>query len=121
MGDSKSMSNTEELSFPSERIEAIILKRVETTIESDPYDEAIIQHWIAKITEEIMADLVELSKLFKFVVNVIIMEKNGAGLNTANSAYWDSLRDGCIVVPWPAVATKNPTLSCITTVYGMAI
>ena len=59
-----------------------------------------------------MEDLVGLNKPFKYVgeefttrrqgyspnnampVSVVIMEQTGGGINTANSAYWDSIHDG---------------------------
>lgn len=40
-------------------------------------------------------------------VSVVIMEQTGSGINTANSAYWDSVRDGCKIVVWPEDKKKN--------------
>merc|ERR1711934_653927 len=39
-----------------------------------------------------------------FAVNCIIVEHTGAGINTANSAYWDSVHDGVKIVAWPTGA-----------------
>merc|ERR1712054_328183 len=88
---------SEEMSFPSERVEGIVLKHAENTIATDPYDESKVQHWIVTITEKVMEDLIGLNKPFKYVVNCVIMEQTGGGILTANSAYWYSLRDGCKV------------------------
>jgi len=112
---------SEEMSFPAERVEGIVLKHAENTIATDPYDENKVQQWIVAITEKVLEDLVGLNKPFKYVVSCVIMEQNGGGINTANSAYWDSLRDGCKVVVWPPDKKKNETITCVTTVYGMTI
>ena len=98
-------------------------QHVENTIETTPYDETKIQGWINTITEKCMEELLGLNKPFKWVgeyhffeshapmcipllsfvsshwyyvsaVSVCIMEQTGGGINTANSAYWDSVRDG---------------------------
>jgi len=85
---------SEEASFPHERVEGIILKHTENTIETTPYSEALVPQWISTITEKVMEDLIGLNKPFKYVVSVVIMEQTGGGINVANSAYWDSVRDG---------------------------
>lgn len=123
------------------------MQHAENTIATDPYDEAKVPQWIATITEKVMNDLVELNKPFKYVgeqlcfvalllitipaVSVLIMEQTGGGINTANSAYWDSIRDGaapthshecglmdacthcagCKVAVWPPDKKKNECVS----------
>ena len=42
--------------------------------------------------------------------------KNGAGLVSAESVYWDAGRDGLYKVMW-----ENGTMHCIVTVYGTSI
>ncbi len=44
------------------------------------------------------------------------MQKNGAGLNTSNSMYWDAGKDGFCKVPW-----QNATMHCIVTIYGICV
>eukprot|EP00618_Florenciella_parvula_P040317 CAMPEP_0119476042 /NCGR_PEP_ID=MMETSP1344-20130328/6713_1 /TAXON_ID=236787 /ORGANISM="Florenciella parvula, Strain CCMP2471" /LENGTH=53 /DNA_ID=CAMNT_0007509723 /DNA_START=717 /DNA_END=878 /DNA_ORIENTATION=+ len=44
------------------------------------------------------------------------MQKNGAGMSTAASMFWDSSKDGRCVVPW-----SNKTMHVIVTVYGCAV
>merc|ERR1712054_759473 len=115
MGNSCWMAESEEAAFPSERVEGIVGKHIENTI-TEAYDDAKVDHWILTITEKVMGDLVELNKPFKFIgepscnhfakkwtfaVNCVIMEQTKGGINTANSAYWNSVRDGCKVVVWP--------------------
>lgn len=44
------------------------------------------------------------------------MQKNGAGLYTTATTFWDTKKDGMCKVPW-----ENSTMHCIVTVYGLAI
>ena len=44
------------------------------------------------------------------------MQKNGAGLNTSNSMFWDTGKDGYCKVPW-----QNATMHCIVTIYGICV
>lgn len=48
-----------------------------------------------------MEGLSKLEKPFKYVVNCFIMQKNGAGVNYANSLYCDNVTDGISSVKWP--------------------
>jgi hypothetical protein len=93
---------------------------VEATIENNPYSESAVPRWIQTISENVTQDLIALNKPFKYVgdsqpprlelailtvccccvcfpVNCIVMEQCGAGINTANSAYWDSVHDGSLL------------------------
>ena len=55
--------------------------------------------------------------LFFFIsVTCVIMQKNGAGLHTASSCYWDNSTDGSCTVRW-----ENKTMYCIVSVFGLAI
>ncbi len=44
------------------------------------------------------------------------MQKNGGGLHTASSCYWDNSSDGSCTVRW-----ENKTMYCIVSVFGLAI
>ncbi len=44
------------------------------------------------------------------------MQKNGAGLHTATSCYWDNTSDGSATVRW-----ENKTMYCVATVFGLSI
>lgn len=56
------------------------------------------------------------SVLFLIAVTCVIMQKNGAGLHTASSCYWDNSSDGSCTVRW-----ENKTMYCIVSVFGLAI
>jgi len=71
-------------------------------------------------------------------VTCIIMQKNGAGLHTTATTYWDTKKDGAwfasvgslggeahllasLVPGFCKVPWENSTMHCIVTVYGLAI
>ena len=51
-------------------------------------------------------------------VTCLIMQKNGAGMYSANSCYFDGVNDEVATVKWPGEKQKdaNKTLNCIVTV-----
>ncbi|KAG8309671.1 hypothetical protein J6590_078967 [Homalodisca vitripennis] len=49
-------------------------------------------------------------------VTCTIMQKNGAGLHTASSCYWDNTTDGSCTVRW-----ENKTMYCIVSVFIVRI
>jgi hypothetical protein len=49
-------------------------------------------------------------------VTCVIMQKAGAGLNTASACLWDRQTDGSCTVKW-----ENNTIFCIVSVFGLAI
>ena len=44
------------------------------------------------------------------------MQKNGAGLASAASTYWDAEKDGLCKVMW-----ENQTMHCVVTVFGTCV
>ncbi|CAE7396047.1 Dynlt1 [Symbiodinium sp. CCMP2456] len=64
----------------------------------------------------------EQKKPFKYVVSCIIMQRNGAGLHTATSCFWDAGNDGVYTYVWPREKSKdvvNKSMYCIVTVFGL--
>lgn len=55
-------------------------------------------------------------KNFKYVVTCIIQQNNGAGIQSAATAYWDTKTDGLI-----SVMLNQPTYVCIVTVFAAQI
>eukprot|EP00434_Breviolum_minutum_P042023 symbB.v1.2.037386.t1/scaffold5505.1/size26367/2 len=69
-----------------------------------------------------MLRLNEQKKPFKYVVSCIIMQRNGAGLHTATSCWWDAGNDGVYTYMWPREKSKdvvNKSMYCIVTVFGL--
>ncbi|GBG24698.1 Dynein light chain Tctex-type [Hondaea fermentalgiana] len=115
------LQSAEESAFIAEEVERIVESSIETHLKDQAHDETKVARWIDSICETCMQDLADLGKPFKYVITCAIMQKNGAGLHTANSSYWDTVSDGCVTVKWPGDKSKeqNKTLYCIVSVYGL--
>ena len=66
--------------------------------------------------ESTLKKLKDLNKPFKYVVTAVIMQKNGAGLHTATSCFWDNTTDGSATLRW-----ENKSMYCIVTVFGLSV
>eukprot|EP00953_Heterococcus_sp_UTEX-ZZ885_P036660 18867-Heterococcus_DN1.PRE.3 len=75
-----------------------------------------VTDWTNHIVDNCLRELQSLNKPYKYIITCIIMQKNGAGLNTAASMYWDTEKDNQCEVPW-----ENQNMHCIVTVYGCAV
>ena len=62
------------------------------------YQRDKVNQWSQQIIEIIIKELAKLSKLFKYVVTCIIQQNNGAGIQSAATAFWDTKTDGLISV-----------------------
>ena len=51
-----------------------------------------------------------------FLVTCVVVQKNGAGVHTSSSCFWDNSTDGSCTVRW-----ENKTMYCIVSVFGLAI
>ncbi|NP_001410139.1 dynein light chain Tctex-type 1 [Danio rerio] len=107
---------SEETTFVVDEITTIIKETVETTIGNNSYQHEKINQWMSSIAELSLSQLTKLGKPFKYIVTCIILQKNGAGLHTASSCFWDNTTDGSCTVRW-----ENKTIYCIVSVFGLAI
>jgi len=60
--------------------------------------------------------LQSLNKPYKYVVTCLVQQKNGAGLVSAASTYWDVARDDLCKFSW-----ENNTMQVIVTVFGACL
>ena len=83
------------------------------------YEDARVAHWIDGICDDCIKGLTQLGKPFKYAVTAAIMQKNGAGLNSASACYWDTVNDGNMQIRWPSDKNKdqNKTMVAIVTVF----
>ncbi|GIZ04122.1 dynein light chain Tctex-type 1 [Caerostris extrusa] len=107
---------SEETTFPVDDVSKIIKSAVEEVIERNTYQHSKVKQWSDKIVEQILSNLKELNKPFKYIATCVIMQKNGAGFHTASSCYWDNTTDGSCTVRW-----ENKSMYCILSVFGLAI
>ncbi|KAI7804309.1 dynein light chain Tctex-type 1-like [Triplophysa rosa] len=108
--------SAEETTFVVEEITTIIKETVESTIGNSPFQHNRTNRWTSSIVESSLNQLSKLGKPFKYIVTCIIMQRNGAGLHTANSCFWDNAIDGSCTVRW-----ENNTVYCIVSVFGLVI
>jgi dynein light chain Tctex-type 1 len=92
------MDDTNETSFVVDEVSNVIKESIEATIGSQSYQQAKINTWTSNIVEAILNSLTKLNKPFKYIVSCVIMQKNGAGLHTASSCFWDNTTDGSCTV-----------------------
>jgi dynein light chain Tctex-type 1 len=74
-----------------------------------------VEDWTNAVVDLVLKELHALARPFKYAITCIIMQKNGAGLNTSTSMFWDTSKDGHCKLSW-----ENQTMHCIVTVYGIA-
>lgn len=89
---------------------------VETVIGGSSYHHNKVNQWTSSVVEQCLNQLTKLNKPFKYIglsidvvalgvhpasgtlcvlpVSCVIMQKNGAGLHTAASCFWDNSTDG---------------------------
>ncbi|XP_033878534.2 dynein light chain Tctex-type 1-like [Acipenser ruthenus] len=108
--------STEETAFVVDDVSNIIKDAVESTIGSSAYQHNRVNQWTSSVVETSLNQLTKLGKPFKYIVTCVILQKNGAGLHTASSCFWDNTVDGSCTVRW-----ENKTMYCIVSIFGLAL
>ncbi|KAF4516791.1 hypothetical protein B566_EDAN004630 [Ephemera danica] len=106
----------EECNFNADEVSPIIKEAVEKVIGGNSYEQGKVNSWSNSVVEACLTTLTKHQKPFKYIVTCTIMQKNGAGLHTASSCYWDNTTDGSCTVRW-----ENKTMYVIVSVFGLAI
>ena len=101
--------------FVQEDVENIIKQSIVGVLNENSYQSKKVNEWTNQIVANCLKNLQELNRPFKYVITCIIMQKNGAGMNTSCSLFWDTAKDGMCKIPW-----SNLTMSCLVSVYGIA-
>lgn len=102
--------------FDKEQVVVILQNVVEEILKDQPYDHSRIGQWINDICERCTKELVGLGKPFKYVMTAVIMQRNGAGLHTVSSCFWDNANDGSASYKY-----DNKAMYCVATCYALAI
>ncbi|XP_033879182.1 dynein light chain Tctex-type 1-like [Acipenser ruthenus] len=108
--------SAEETAFVVDDVSNIIKDAVESTIGSSAYQHNRVNQWTSGVVETSLNQLTKLGKPFKYIVTCVILQKNGAGLHTASSCFWDNTVDGSCTVRW-----ENKTMYCIVSIFGLAL
>lgn len=112
-------ASSDDTSFVIDEVSNIIKETIERIIGGNTYQHNKVNRWTADIVDQVLTDLTKLGKPFKYIVQAVswltslksrsssidaifffkvIMQKNGAGLHTASSCYWDNTTDGSCTV-----------------------
>nr|XP_010301535.1 PREDICTED: dynein light chain Tctex-type 1-like [Balearica regulorum gibbericeps] len=110
------MLNDDPTSFVVDEVSSIIKEAIESAIGGNAYQHSKVNQWTTSVVEQTLSQLTKLGKPFKYIVTCVIMQKNGAGLHTASSCFWDNSSDGTCTVRW-----ENKTMYCIVSAFGLAI
>jgi len=116
MDDFQSGEEEMQTAFVVDEVTNIIKEAVEGAIGGNAYQHNKVNQWTSNVVEQCLNQLTKLGKPFKYIVTCVIMQKNGAGLHTASSCFWDNSSDGSCTVRW-----ENKTMFCIVSVFGLAI
>eukprot|EP00451_Oxyrrhis_marina_P001431 CAMPEP_0204276040 /NCGR_PEP_ID=MMETSP0468-20130131/27222_1 /ASSEMBLY_ACC=CAM_ASM_000383 /TAXON_ID=2969 /ORGANISM="Oxyrrhis marina" /LENGTH=121 /DNA_ID=CAMNT_0051252541 /DNA_START=27 /DNA_END=392 /DNA_ORIENTATION=- len=110
----------EETIWESDAIAKLIEETIESVLKpSEVYADEEVPHWINAILEELIRRLNDAKKPYKYLCSCMIMQRNGAGMHSATSAFWDAVNDGSVTHVWPREKSKdqvNKTMYCICTV-----
>ncbi|GMI50374.1 hypothetical protein ScalyP_jg3215 [Parmales sp. scaly parma] len=102
--------------FSSEDVETVVKNTIGTVLETAMYNPKKVNEHCNSIIDSCLKELQSLSRPYKYVITAIIMQKNGGGMVSSGSTYWDTVKDGVCKVTW-----ENSTMHCLVTVYGLSI
>ncbi|KIZ03887.1 Dynein light chain Tctex-type 1 [Monoraphidium neglectum] len=105
----------DETGFVADEVTAIVKEAVDGVLAAEAYNEQMVGRWTSNCLEGCVKRLVALGKPYKYIVTCTIMQKTGAGLHTAASAYYDTATDGSRTIRW-----ENKSMYAITTVFALA-
>ena len=102
--------------FSVEDVDTICKNAIAGCLTDVTYSAKKVTDWTNHIVDNCLRELQSLNKPYKYIITCVIMQKNGAGLNTCASMFWDKDKDNMCHVPW-----ENQNMHCIVTVYGCAV
>uniref|UniRef100_A0A6U1NWB1 Dynein light chain n=1 Tax=Fibrocapsa japonica TaxID=94617 RepID=A0A6U1NWB1_9STRA len=102
--------------FSQEDVETTAKNAIRSCLDKHNYQAKKVDDWTNTIVDTCLKELQSMNRPYKYVVTCIIMQKNGAGMNTTASMFWDTTKDGLCKVYW-----ENHTIHCIVTVFGLAV
>ncbi|CAF1043047.1 unnamed protein product [Rotaria sordida] len=115
-GSTEMTSREEDRIFTVDEISNIIKEVIERLIGNNFYEHDKVTRWTVDIVDHILTELTNLGKRFKYIVQAVIMQKNGTGLHSASSCYWNDITDGSCTVRW-----ENKHIYAIVSVFGLSI
>lgn len=102
--------------FLVDDVESVIKSAIGMVLKDTAYTSSKVSEWSNSILSNALKGLQSLNRPFKYALSVIFMQKNGAGLVSTASTYWDGDKDGLCKVIW-----ENTTTVVVVTCYGLCI
>ena len=103
--------------FSIDDVEVVLKSAIASVLtESTEYKASKVNDRTNSIISAALKGLQSLNRPYKYVITVCIMQKNGAGLVSAASTFWDASKDGLCKVVW-----ENQTTVAIVVVYGTCV
>lgn len=95
--------------FSSDDCEVVIKSAIGSVLnDSTHFKTNKVDDWCNSIISAALKGLQSLNRPYKYAITVILMQKNGAGLVSAASTFWDASKDGLCKVVWE----NQTTVSC---------
>lgn len=119
--------NADDNTFGDKELEKVITDSIDQFLLGKVYNEKMVPKWINEICEDVIKKLTDLQKPFKYAVNCVIMQRNGAGCVASHSCYWDaSGADHIETYSWPKEKTSKTeqnkaTIQCIVSIYAFSL
>ena len=102
--------------FSVEDVETVVKSAIGVILNDTMYNPNKVESWSNSIIDTALKGLQSLNRPFKYATTVLLMQKNGAGLISTVSSFWDVEKDGYCKVTW-----ENNSMHCIVCVFGIAI
>ncbi|KPM08644.1 dynein light chain Tctex-type 1-like protein [Sarcoptes scabiei] len=87
-------------SLNHDEMNVIVKNIVESVIENQPYKHSDVGQWNDTIVEQLVSKLVQMDANNKYIVSCTIIQKNGAGVSTKSTCYWNNNEDRSFVIRW---------------------
>ncbi len=98
-----------------EDVEKMVGERIAKTLDAADkggWLAAKVPVWTGDVVESVLKELMGLQKPFKYAVSAVIMQRNGAGMTSASSCYWDAG-----AYPFRAALDARPSQSCVSKLF----
>lgn len=102
--------------FDVSEINSVIKDSLDAVLLNCQYNDRKVPQWTSSCIEQCVKRLGELQKPYKYIVTCMIMQKNGAGMHTSCSCYWDNYVDTTHTLKW-----ENKSMYCLCSVFGLAL
>ena len=102
--------------FTPDELGMVIKDSLDSVLLSQQYNDKRVAQLTSACIEATVARLAALQKPYKYVVTCMIMQKNGAGMHSASSCFWDNYADACYTLKW-----ENKTLYAMCSAYALVL